>query len=124
MRAGWRARTKQWLLQKLGRGELAAPGAAKAADRQAIKDDFQAKQNKLTDLTREQTDLEKKLALDLGPQGEYLPLVDQCAPLNPLPPLHISQNECHCKRKSRCRCLCAFVGVRVGICHGGQFHEA
>ena len=68
---------KQWVLRKLGRDGPLTREAAKATNRQAVKDDFTAQQNKLTDLTREKGDLEKKLGLDLGPDGEYLPLVDQ-----------------------------------------------
>lgn len=70
---------KQWVLRKLGRAGAVSPQAAAATERQAAKDDFFAQQRQLTELTQEKADLEKKLALDLGHEGEYLPLVDKCA---------------------------------------------
>ena len=75
--AGLWNKAKLWVLQRLGKAGALTPEAAKTTSRQAVKDEFHAHQNKLTDLKREQAELEKKLALDLGPHGEYLPLVDQ-----------------------------------------------
>ncbi len=41
---------------------------------QSIKDKYWKHHNDLADLERQQTELQKKLKLDFGPEGEFLPL--------------------------------------------------
>ena len=76
--AGLWNRGKRWLLARLGRQPALTPEEVATADRQAVKDDHRKQQNRLNDLTSEKAELERKLALDLGPNSAFLPLVDQC----------------------------------------------
>ncbi|MCJ1425121.1 hypothetical protein MMC29_003009 [Sticta canariensis] len=80
--AGLWNRAKHWVLQKLGRTGAVSPTIMAATNRQATKDNFLTQQRQLTDLTKEKAELEKKLALDLGHEGEYMSLVDRLKAFN------------------------------------------
>ncbi|KAK9786586.1 hypothetical protein WJX73_004059 [Symbiochloris irregularis] len=79
----WWSKGKAWVLSKLQRAPSSSPPEdAETAARTAIKAAFTKEQNKLTELEREKQELERKLGLDLGPEGAFMPLIDRCIEAN------------------------------------------
>ena len=70
---------KEWTSSKLGWNLLATP----KSERQKVKDDYFAENQKLGELERKQAELDGKLGNDYGPDNVFLTLVDRSAAFSP-----------------------------------------
>ena len=70
-------RLYSWTFAKL-KSFLWAGGSLTQSSRQAIKDSFDTENNKLSETTRQISDLEKKLGQDYGPENVFQSLSDRC----------------------------------------------
>ena len=71
-------RLRDWSSSKLGWGLLAR--STPRSNRQKVKDNYHAENQKLTELRRKQAELNGNLGQDFGPEDVFLTLIDRQAP--------------------------------------------